>query len=273
MSADMDDGTVQRLDEDGESFDRAFPYAEHPAASSSRICPNCGRTEPEHDGTPVNGCVVFWGDEPCEAWSYRNAQAMKAHPAAASSAPLSATPDVLQGSDPLCKADCGYPALCEMYPTEQHVGCPRQLAALTADRDRLAQNYDLLKRAVNSCHDEHLPGCDNLGCAEGCPSSNAAAWLAEKQAECDRLARRVEALEADKAVTFGADRMAVAIFDLVQARAINTRSPGADALEDYIDVRCGTTMDVPTACDALGKMVRERLKGRAALTPGETSNV
>ena len=33
-----------------------------------------------------------------------------------------ASPD----SDPRCTADCGYPALCYMYPNERHEGCPRQ---------------------------------------------------------------------------------------------------------------------------------------------------
>lgn len=37
------------------------------------------------------------------------------------------TTDTPIDSDPACTADCGYPALCYMYPDERHEGCPRFL--------------------------------------------------------------------------------------------------------------------------------------------------
>jgi len=64
------------------------------------------------------------------------------------------------------------------------------VAALAADRGRLAQEYDLLTRAVNHSAD-CLPTCTADGCAEDCPRWNTARWLTDQQAEIDRLAQEL----------------------------------------------------------------------------------
>ena len=48
-----------------------------PSREAECRCPNCGRTEGEHDGTPQSGCVVYWPPhEPVESWRWRNEQAL-----------------------------------------------------------------------------------------------------------------------------------------------------------------------------------------------------
>lgn len=71
------------LPEDDKSIKALYYAAQSPSPPvapepSKPICPNCGRTESQHDGTAKNECLVFWpANEPVESWYCRNEQAKR----------------------------------------------------------------------------------------------------------------------------------------------------------------------------------------------------
>lgn len=71
-----------------------------------------------------------------------------------------------------------------------------ELAAVQADRDRLAKDYDTLRRAINDNSGECSPGCNSYGHTEDCEYLDDAATMRIQQEKIDALRSELSSLRS-----------------------------------------------------------------------------